>query len=153
MNTGGPNANFKKHNIALYMDLKREKILIEGGLRSACHKSGRIFIQGEFVTCEKFRELFASCVKLPDIDINCPSMMYIEECYGNDRRFAFLIDMFTGSIHSYRCSFNITIPRGKHSGSGCIVTDVCVEKWEYGLSINYKPDYFESEEESDSRND
>ena len=30
------------------MDLKREKILIEGGLESACHKSGKIFIHGEF---------------------------------------------------------------------------------------------------------
>ena len=44
------------------MDSKREKILIEGGLEGACHKAGNLFIQGEFVIYEKFRELFISSV-------------------------------------------------------------------------------------------
>lgn len=125
------------------MDTKREKILIEGGLESACHKAGKLFIQGEFITCEKFRELFISSVKLPDIDlINCPSMKYLETDFGKDRRFTFLIDLFTGSIYYYRCSFNVTVPGGKHSGSGCYVNDVCVEKWKWDWSVDFNLDEF-----------
>lgn len=125
------------------MDTKREKILIEGGLESACHKAGKIFIQGEFVTCEKFRELFVSSVKLPDIDlINCPSMKYVETDFGQDRRFAFLIDICTGSVYYYRCTFNVTVPGGKHSGSGCYINDVSVEKWKWDWAVDFNPDEF-----------
>lgn len=122
------------------MDTKREIILIEGGLQSACHKAGKLFIQGEFITCEKFRELFISSVKLPDIDlINCPSIKYLETDFGKDRRFTFLIDLFTGSVYYYRCSFNVTVPGGKHSGSGCYVNDVGVEKWIWNWAVDFNP--------------
>lgn len=125
------------------MDTKREKILIEGGLQSACHKAGKLFIEGEFITCEKFRELFISSVKLPDIDlINCPSMKYLETDFGKDRRFTFLIDLFTGSVYYYRCTFNVTVPGGKHSGSGCFVNDVGVEKWIWNWAVDFNPDEF-----------
>lgn len=132
------------------MDLNREKILIEGGLESACHKAGKIFIQGEFVTCEKFRELFISSVKLPDIDlINCPSMKYLETDFGKDRRFTFLIDVFTGSLYYYRCTFNVTLPGGKHSESGCFVNDVGVEKWKWNWAVDFNPDEFDLGDEPD----
>ncbi|MDP2890111.1 MAG: hypothetical protein Q8P34_14240 [Bacteroidota bacterium] len=125
------------------MDNNREKILIEGGLESACNKAGKMFIQGEFITCEKFRELFISSVKLPDIElINCPSMKYVETDFGKDHRFIFLIDLFTGALYYYRCSFNVTVPGGKHSGSGCYINDVGVEKWKWDWAVDFNPDEF-----------
>jgi hypothetical protein len=136
------------------MDIKCEIILIEGGLESACYKAGKIFIQGEFITCEKFRELFSTSVKLLDIDtINCPSMKYVETEFGKNRSFTFLIDLFKGSIYYYRCSFYVTVPGGKHSNSGCYTNRVSVEKWKMDCPVDFEPNNLYLEDESDFNND
>lgn len=80
------------------MDTKRENILIEGGLRSACHKAGKIFIQGEFITCEKFRELFISSVKLPDIDLIIPEKVLILKREPNNQFDEFAIAIYCENI-------------------------------------------------------
>ncbi|HBL74364.1 MAG: hypothetical protein A2W90_19780 [Bacteroidetes bacterium GWF2_42_66] len=67
------------------MDAKREKILVEGALESACFKAGKLFVQSEVLTRDKFRELFLSSEKIPkDICTNCASMMVVEFDYGDD---------------------------------------------------------------------
>jgi hypothetical protein len=120
------------------MDAKREKILIEGALESSCYKSGKLFIQGEILTRDKFKELFLSGEKIPeDICTNCPSMMVVETDYGDEIKCSFLIDYLASKYYCYRCSFVVKKPGGKHAESAYITTNVLVEEWERNKPIDY----------------
>ena len=69
-------------------------------------------------------------------------MKYIETDFGKDRRVTFLVDLFTGSVYYYLCTFNVTMSGGKHSESGCYVNDVGVEKWKWNWAVDFNPDEF-----------
>ena len=120
------------------MDEKREKIVVEGALESACSKAGKLFIQNEILTRDKFRELFLSSEKLPKSTCtNCPSMMVVESYYGDEIKYSFLINYLASKYYWYRCSFVMRKPGGKHDGSGYITTHVLVEEWEWDRPIDY----------------
>jgi hypothetical protein len=108
------------------MDAKREKILVEGAMESACHKAGKLFIQGEILTRDKFKELFLSSVKIPeDICTNCSSMMVVETEYGKHYKYTFLINYLAGIVYYYRCSFEVLVPG---NSTGFITTNVWIEE-------------------------
>lgn len=110
--------------------------MVEGGLRSACLKAGKLFIEGEILTRDKFKALFLASVKIPDdICTNCPSMMVVETDFGDCYKYTFLIDYLATIIYCYRCSFDVLKPGYKPSGF--ITTNVGIEEWKMNKPINY----------------
>ena len=120
------------------MDAQRDNLLIEGGLESACHKAGKLLVQGEFVTRQKFLELFLESVKRQDYNcINCTELMYTEHD-SNRWSYCVLFDILTDCLYFYRCSFTINFPDKDFKGQDNNM--ISIEEWEMNKPIDAEPD-------------
>ena len=119
------------------MDLKKEKIRIEGGLSSACHKAGNQFIADGILTCVQFEEIIVARLKVEPVNCHCYSRMYVEDDSKNFVQY-FLVSLFSLIPYCYRCGFMVRKPDGKHEGGSLYISHVWVEEWDLNKKIEYR---------------